>query len=155
MSVWNTSGCTAAIARIRAGAAGLIVLQNDVAVFESTSSGIRAALQLHDTQPELLQGAVVVDRIIGRAAAMVFADGGAAAIYGDVMSFGARDDLEDAGIVWNAGELVQRIINRQGTGMCPMEQTVLNIADPQEGLPALRQTVQRLMAGAWGKGGTA
>lgn len=155
MNIWSAPGCAAAIARIRAGEAGLIVLQKDAVVFESTSSGIRAALQLHDSQPELLRGAVVVDRIIGRAAAMVFADGGAAAIYGDVMSFGARDDLEAADIEWQAGKLVQIIINRQGTGMCPMEQTVLEITDPQEGLPALRQTVQRLMAGVWGKGGTA
>lgn len=154
MSNWTAPGCAAAIARIRAGEAGLMVLQDDRVVFSSTGSGIRAALQLHDEQPELLRGACIVDRIIGRAAAMVFADGGAAAIYGDVMSCGARDDLEAAGIDWQAGELVQTIINRQGTGMCPMEQTILEITNLQTGLQALRQTVQRLMSGAWDKGGT-
>ena len=152
MNCFESEAFAAAQAEIRAGRAGLLVLQDGQIVFRSDSAGIRAALQLHDRQPQLLRGACVVDRIIGRASALVFADGGAAAVYGQVMSRAAQAELQARGIACRAGELVDGIVNRQGTGMCPMEQAVLNITQPEPALAALRQTVARLMAAQAEKG---
>jgi hypothetical protein len=41
---------------------------------------------------------------------------------------------------------VDVIINRAGDGMCPMEETVLNMNDAKEGIEALRRKRAELMA---------
>lgn len=135
-----------AIAEIEENKAGLIVLQGERVVFTAATPGIRAALQLHDEHPELLRGAVIADRIIGRAAAMIFADGGAAAIYGSVMSKTARQELTQKGVQIRARTLVDAIINRRGDGICPMEQAITGITETELGLSHLRETVKLLMA---------
>lgn len=144
-SVFTSPAVAQAIALIEENALALAVLRDERTVYSSSAPGIRAALELHDKSPELLCGAVIVDRIIGRAAAMIFADGGAAAVYGSVMDRMAMEELHAKGVQARAGTLVDAIINRRGDGPCPMEQTLAGITDPAVGIPALRRTVQRLM----------
>ena len=135
----------AAIAAVDQAEAGLIVLQGEKLVFSAATPGIRAALSLHDEQPQLLRGALIADRIIGTAAAMIFSHGGAAAIYGSVMSREAKARLDALGIPNRAGQLAEQIINRTGDGICPMEQAIAGCNDPDMGLPILRATVEKLM----------
>lgn len=94
----------------------------------------------------VLQDAAVFDTIVGRAAAMLYALAGAGFVYGRVMSRGGAAELEKAGIAYEAGELTDRIINRQGTGMCPMEETVLEITDPREAFAALKEKIAQMQA---------
>lgn len=122
----------------------LAVLRGDRIVFQSEHDGIRDALMLHDEHPELLRGAVIVDRIIGRAAATLFADGGAAAVYGRVMTRDAMHVLEEKGTQARANTLTDRIINRAGTDICPMEKAILGVTDPMEAIERLRDAVSRL-----------
>lgn len=122
----------------------LAVLRGDRIVFQSEHDGIRDALMLHDEHPELLRGAVIVDRIIGRAAATLFADGGAAAVYGRVMTRDAMHVLEEKGAQARANTLTDRIINRAGTDICPMEKAILGVTDPMEAIVRLRDAVSRL-----------
>ena len=122
----------------------LAVLRGDRIVFQSEHDGIRDALMLHDEHPELLRGAVIVDRIIGRAAATLFADGGAAAVYGRVMTRDAMHVLEEKGTQARANTLTDRIINRAGTDICPMEKAILGVTDPMEAIVRLRDAVSRL-----------
>lgn len=145
--VFERPAVRAAIELIEENQHGLIVLQGEHIVFTSATPGIRAALQLHDEHPELLKGAVIADRIIGRAAAMIFADGGATAIYGSVMSKTAQQELTQKDVITQAGTLVDAIINRRGDGICPMEQAIMGITEPEAGLSRLRQTVRKLMEG--------
>ena len=97
---------------------------------------------------EDLQGASVCDTIVGRAAAMMYALAGAGFVYGRVMSRGGAAELEKAGIPYEADQLMDVIINRMGTGMCPMEQTVLEITDPREAFFALKEKIAQLQAAA-------
>ena len=129
---------------IGAGRLTLAVLRGDRIVFQSEHDGIRDALMLHDEHPELLRGAVIVDRIIGRAAATLFADGGAAAVYGRVMTRDAMHVLEEKGTQARANTLTDRIINRAGTDICPMEKAILGVTDPMEAIVRLRDAVSRL-----------
>ena len=41
----------------------------------------------------------------------------------------------------------EKLLNRQGTGLCPFEQAVLELQKPEDCLPVIRQTLARLMAG--------
>lgn len=110
-------------------------------------TGVRPLVRALDEEPELLRGSVVVDKIVGKAAAMLAVLGGAAGVYGLTMSAAARDYLAARGIPAEWETLTERIINRTGTGLCPMETAVLDIDDPAEGLAALRETMGRLAAG--------
>lgn len=110
-------------------------------------TGVRPLVRALDEDPELLRGSVVVDKIVGKAAAMLAVLGGAAGVYGLTMSAAARDYLAARGVPAEWETLTERIINRTGTGLCPMETAVLDIDDPAEGLAALRETMGRLAAG--------
>ena len=41
----------------------------------------------------------------------------------------------------------EKLLNRQGTGLCPFEQAVLELERPEDCLPVVRATLARLMAG--------
>ena len=41
----------------------------------------------------------------------------------------------------------EKLLNRQGTGLCPFEQAVLELEKPEDCLPVIRATLARLMAG--------
>ncbi|MBQ8927756.1 MAG: DUF1893 domain-containing protein [Oscillospiraceae bacterium] len=84
-----------------------------------------------------LEGFSCADVIVGKAAAMLFVKAGIRAVYGAVMSESGRRYLEEHGIPCIYGELTDRIINRQGTDICPMERTVSGLHDPEEGCRAL------------------
>lgn len=88
-----------------------------------------------------LRDAIVADRIVGRAAAFLAVEGGARAVYGEVMSEGAVSVLQDAGLVYEYKTLSDRIINRRGDGPCPMEQAVADITDSAQAAGILRAKV--------------
>lgn len=106
--------------------------------------GIRPMADTLRDRPEVLKCAVIADRIIGKAAAMLAVAGGAKAVYGEVMSESGLQMLTVHGVEARYGTLTPAIRNRENTGLCPMEQTVLTLNDPQDALPALLQTLARL-----------
>jgi hypothetical protein len=106
--------------------------------------GIGPVLKLYDEGS--LKGAFVVDKIIGKAAAMIMTEGGVKQCYGLTMSRAAYDWLAGHGVKADYRECVDVIINRAGDGMCPMEETVLDLDDAKEGIEALRRKRAELMA---------
>lgn len=137
-----------ALDQIRQGDYSVAVLQNGAISQTAPGRGIRPILDLYDAG--LLNGAVVCDRIVGKAAAMIFVLGGVEAVYGLVVSAAARTYLLERGIpVWQESGVAQ-IINRTGTGMCPMEETVLALEDPEVGRQALLEKLAQLQGGAPG-----
>lgn len=106
--------------------------------------GIRPLTDTLRDCPEALKDAFVADRIIGKAAAMLAVAGGAKAVFGEVMSESGLQMLQSHGIEAQYGTLTASIRNRENTGLCPMEQTVLTLDDPKDALPALLQTLRRL-----------
>jgi len=91
-----------------------------------------------------LRGASAADRIVGKAAAMLYVLAGVSSLYAEVLSARALPVLERYGIAVSWETLTPAIINRQGDGPCPMERAVESIDDPSEALEAIRATVARL-----------
>lgn len=94
-----------------------------------------------------LCGYSAADRVVGRAAAMLFIKAGVAELYAEVLSDGARMLLEEHGVGVTYGESAQVIINRAGTGQCPMEEAVADITDIEIGITVLRERLARMRAG--------
>lgn len=136
----------AALDTIAAGGADCIVLQPGCEPLHGQGRGIRPLLQLLENDPAALQGAVLTDKIIGKAAAMVAVLGGVAEVHALTASTAGLAFLTARGIPADARTTVPHIINRTGDGICPLEQTVQTVDDPAEALPLLKATIARLMA---------
>ncbi len=112
------------------------VLVKEDSVICGEARGIRALLVLIAARPEL-EGYSAADRIVGKAAALMYKKAGVSTVWAQVMSRPGRDVLEESGIGASFGKLTDMIANRAGDGCCPMEETVAAIDDPQEAYEAL------------------
>lgn len=93
-----------------------------------------------------IRGFSVADKIVGKAAALLFVLGGVKEVYTPVISKSAVDVLSRHGIYAEYDTVVQKIINRASTGTCPMELAVANINDPNDALKAIQYTMTLLMS---------
>ena len=87
-------------------------------------------------------GARCYDRIVGRAAAFLYAKLRAKYVFAPVMSAPARRLLSWHGIECRGLEVVDSIRNRAGDGMCPMDAAVKDLADSavDDAVSALKKT---------------
>ncbi len=90
------------------------------------------------------QGCAAADRVVGRAAAFLYVRLGVTAVYADVISRGGAEVLAGRGIETAWGEQVPFIANRSGDGLCPMEEAVLSLDDPEAAEEALRRKAAAL-----------
>lgn len=121
-----------------------VICQGD-AVHTATERGVKPLLAWLDNGPAL-QGYSAADRVVGRATAFLYCLLGVKEVYARVMSRPAAQVLEAHGIAAEAGQLVEGIINRKGTGPCPFEAAVLEINDAEEALAAIRRTMAQMQA---------
>ena len=108
----------------------LVVKSADGSLHRFTQRGVKDLLTLVQESPDVLKGATVADKAVGKAAASCMIVGGVKRVHADVMSEPALALLKAHGIKAEYGQLVDHIINRAGTGWCPMEQLSRDIDDP-------------------------
>ena len=132
--------------RIRAGEHTCIVLQNGEVVYEAEGRGVSPLMRLYDNDITKLKNAEVADKIIGKAAAMILHLGGVKAVYGEIMSRAAVEYLSAKGIEHRYGRYVDIISNRTGNGICPIEKSVLDTDNPEEGIAVIKETIAVLMS---------
>ena len=83
----------------------------------------------------------------GETAAAIYILAGASGVYAETMSAAAVDFLTANGVACACHTKTEKLLNRQGTGLCPFEQAVLELQKSEDCLPVIRQTLARLMAG--------
>lgn len=91
-----------------------------------------------------LSGFSVADKVVGKAAAMLFLKAGIKAVYAVTLSESAKELLERHGVPVEYQALTDRIINRAGTDTCPMEKTVLSCDDIKEGYRLLKNKYEEM-----------
>ena len=101
--------------------------------------GVRDLIDLLDNAPARLKGAVLADKVVGKAAAGLMVNGGVREVYADVMSRLALPLLEQAGIARSWGLLVDRIVIPEGDTRCPLESIVAQAGDARQVEVLLRQ----------------
>ncbi len=101
-------------------------------IFEHEASGVVPIIDFWFAGE--LQDAIVIDKVVGKASAMFIADGKAQFVYGELMSEPSGEILQGSDTAFEAGELVPNIKNRKGDGLCPMESSVLDTDDLNEGI---------------------
>lgn len=94
-----------------------------------------------------LQGYAAADKIVGKAAACLYALLGVKAVYAPVMSREAISFFSQHGIEAFPDKIAEDIRNRAGTGICPMEQAVKPCQTPEEAFQAVRRKQADLISG--------
>lgn len=100
--------------------------------------GVQDLLQLISEQPERLQGAVVADKIIGKAAAAIMATGGVREVHTNIICTPAKKLFEQQGILIFATEEVPMILNRDRSSMCPIDTQIADIESIEECVAVLQ-----------------
>ena len=115
-----------------------LLVYNDSTLSTHTNRGVRDLLTLISTQPKRLQGAIVADKIIGKAAAAIMATGGVIEVHTNIISTPARALLEAEGIKVVATEEVPQILNRNKSQMCPIDSQLEGIESIEECVTVLQ-----------------
>lgn len=105
-------------------------------IIERDERGVKPILDI--LAERRFEGGECRDKIVGKAAAMLFVYGGAKKVYGEVMSAPAFAFLRSRGVEAAYGTLAERIVNRSGDGLCPMETAVLGTDSPEEAYALLK-----------------
>lgn len=94
-------------------------------------------------EPGFLHGASIADKVIGKGAAALMILGGIKEIYADVISQPALSLLHDNGIKVSYDKAVDHIINRLGTGWCPVETLCNDVKTAPEILPLIEAFIEK------------
>lgn len=124
----------------------IALIKNNKVIYTDRSRGVMPLLKLLADQPDLLKDALVVDKIIGKAAAMLLTLGGVKEIHTYMLSRNGRAFLEAHHIPVTAQCDIDMIQNRQKDGICPFEKSVLDTDDLEEAHERLQATARRLLA---------
>lgn len=119
------------------------VLRKDDQIYTATERGVKPLVRFLTQGPDL-RGCQAADKVVGKATAYLYVLLGAREVYAHVVSRSAAQVLQDHGIAASWGTLAENIINRQGTGICPFEEAVLDIHTPEEALTAIRAKMEKM-----------
>ncbi len=121
------------------------VAKDDV-LLTSNLKGIRPWLKWLRECPELLEDAIVVDKVIGKAAAMLMIVAKIKRVYTPTISSQALAYLKTQSLEYDYDRIVDFISNNERNGLCPMEATVIDTEDAYQGYQQLLDKVKELMA---------
>lgn len=113
-----------------------LVVKNHGIVTTYSKPGVRDLEYLLDHDPEMLHGATIADKVIGKAAAAMVVVGGVKELYAEVMSKKAIPFLEEAGIAYTYGTLVDNI--KEEGDRCQLEKITAPTTTPEETVTLLR-----------------
>ena len=125
----------------------LVAYLADGTEWTSRERGVKPILDAIDGARERFAGARCYDRIVGRAAAFLYAKLGVKSVFAPVMATGAVAILKRHGIEPSFTEEVPGIRNRANDGPCPMEHAVRDIADTDvdAAIAAIRAQREKLL----------
>ena len=106
-------------------------------VYTSQERGVKPLLHLLTEKKGFLKGASVADKVIGKAAALLMVIGEIKEVHTLIISEPAIKVFEKYNIPCFYDKKVDRIVNRTGDGLCPMESLCLDVEEPQEAFMAI------------------
>ncbi len=124
--------------------ASCVIIKNHTIIHSAKGPGVAPLIALYENNPDILKDAIVVDKVIGKAAAMIAECGGVKKVYGIVMSTAARSYLFEHNIQAGYDTCVNIISNRSGDGLCPLEKAVMHVGNAQEAYIILKDTIKKL-----------
>ena len=127
--------------RLQSTGSTCVLCREDV-VLTSQERGILSLLRWLGTSADT-SGCCAADKVVGKAAALLYCLLGVRCVHGNVMSTAAVKTLRRHGIEAHWDTLTEFIRNRAGTDLCPMEAATAQINNPEEALPVILDTLQK------------
>lgn len=131
-----SSDLNKAIDKLQSGAYTCVLCKDDE-IITSTERGVKPLTDLLDRGIDL-KGFSAADKVVGKAAAFLYVLLGVNEVYAPVMSESAVHTLLENGVKARFDRSVKNIINRSGTGFCPMEEAVKDITEPAAAIAAIK-----------------
>lgn len=113
------------------------VVRNGSEVRTFTRPGVTDLYSLLKGDATFLKGAMVADKVIGKAAAALVVLGGVKELYAEVISLSALMLIRDAGIEVDFNIVVPYIRNRNGDDWCPLEMLCYKVKKAGDILPLI------------------
>lgn len=123
------------------GTHSLVVANDTVSTFDGR--GVADLYRLVTQEAAMLAGASVADKVVGKGAAALMITGGVREVYAGVISTPALRLFEKSSVKVTYGREVPNIINRAGTGICPVETLCMPCATAEECLPLIGEFIFR------------
>ena len=127
----------ALVETLHEGNHSLVISKDEILKFDGR--GVSDLFRLLHEEPDVLENALLADKVVGKGAAALMALGKVKEVYADIISQPAFALLEQEGIRVSYGKLVPHIINRAGTGMCPVETRCQPCQTPAECLEEIKE----------------
>lgn len=115
-----------------------MVYDENQLIYSSNKNGIRPHLEAIELLGNQLHGKIMVDKIVGRAAALLMLYTQAREIHALVLSSPARNVLKGK-VEYVYDKLVDQIKTKDGRIYCPFERMVQNIDDPKEAYYSIKR----------------
>lgn len=130
-----------AIKELNTGKSIVFVKEGEI-LYTEKSKGILPIL--HAMKNKDLKGSSVADTVVGLAHAMISAEIGVEEIYGKVLSESARNYLEKKEIPFSYDIVVDKILDRTGNDLCPMEKRAQESVDCGELVEKIEQFFEEM-----------
>ena len=121
----------------------ILVEKDGKIIFQSSKSMLRPLYEGLNNYAEEMQGATVIDKIVGRAAAYLCILAKVGKVITPLASETAKEVLDKHGIILYAADSIPYIINRDGTDMCPMEKMASESVSPEDFYERLKSKVRQ------------
>ncbi|MBO7530158.1 MAG: DUF1893 domain-containing protein [Bacteroidales bacterium] len=124
--------------------ASTIAVVSNGEVFTSQERGVKPLLYLLSEKKGFLKGASVADKVIGKAAALLMVLGEIKEVHTFIISEPAIKVFEKYNIPCFYDKKVDRIVNRTGDGLCPMETLCLDVEEPKEAFTKIKEKISKM-----------
>ena len=124
--------------------ASTIAVVSNGEVFTSQERGVKPLLHLLSEKKGFLKGASVADKVIGKAAALLMVLGEIKEVHTLIISEPAIKVFEIHNIPCFYDKKVDRIMNRTGDGLCPMETLCLDVDNPMDAFTKIKEKISKM-----------
>ena len=120
-----------------------VIVKEGEVIFSSKESGVKSIIKAIDELGGELRESAVADKVVGRAAAMLWTYANVDSLYAEVISEPALEFLNDTALVLDYGETTPAILNREKTGSCPFEKMAETILKPEAAYKTIKDFLEK------------
>lgn len=117
----------------------IVIYKSDASLVVSNERGIAPLIKLLSENRTQLKDSIIADKVIGKAAALLMVYGEAKEVFTPTISYPALKVLKSHNIKIHYDNIVERIINRKGDGLCPMETLCIDVDEPEKAFILMMQ----------------
>ncbi|WP_165041098.1 DUF1893 domain-containing protein [Dysgonomonas sp. ZJ709] len=120
------------------------VILNKGVIRTFSQRGVADLFYLLKNDPDFLKGALIADKIVGKAAASLMILGGIKEVYTDIISSSALALFQETNIEISFAQEVPYIQNRDQTDWCPMEKICYERKSVEAILPSIEEFIEKM-----------